>query len=68
MAMARGEPGQTALQLGCGYLLSAGGLGAAAVAMTESDPTLIGNAWGVMTIGMALVLDGVVPDEDDKDQ
>jgi len=33
--------------------------------MTESDPTLIANAWGVMTLGMALVLDGVVPDEDE---
>ena len=63
--MARGEPGQTALQFRCGCLLSAGGLGAAAVAMTESDPTLIANAWGVMILGMALVLDGVVPDEDE---
>jgi len=36
--------------------------------MMDSDPTLIANAWVVLTIGMALVLDGIVPDEDDKDQ
>ena len=64
--MARGEPGQIPLQMGWGCLLSASGLGAAAVAVMESDPTLIANAWGVLTIGMALVLDGIVPDEDDK--
>ena len=66
--MTRDEPGQTALQMGCGSLLSAGGLGAAALAMAEGDPALIMNAWVVMTIGMALVLDGIVPDEDDKGQ
>ena len=56
------------MQMGCGSLLSAGGLSAAAVAMAEGDPALIMNAWVVMTIGMALVLDGIVPDEDDKGQ
>lgn len=56
------------MQMGCGSLLSAGGLRAAAVAMAESDPALIMNAWVVMTIGMALVLDGIVPDEEDKGQ
>lgn len=56
------------MQMGCGFLLSAGGLGAAALAMAEGDLALIMNAWVVMTIGMALVLDGIVPDEDDKGQ